>query len=70
MKKIYTYDNYEGDKGIIFANSFDEAMKIFKDYYPDRKIADNIEQYWNNGCYLEEMDFIPSESKLYVTCVW
>ena len=70
MKKIYTYDNCEGDKGIIFADSFDEAIEIFKYHYPDRNIAEDIRQYWDNGCFMEEVDFVPSESKLYVTVEW
>lgn len=70
MKKIYTYDNCDGDKGVIFADSFDEAIEIFKDNYPDRNIAENIRQYWDNGCFMEEVDFVPSESKLYVTVEW
>lgn len=70
MKKIYTYDNYEGDKGIIFADSFDEAVKIFKEYYPDRNIAEDIRQYWDYGCFMEEVDYVPKKSKLYVTVEW
>ena len=70
MKKIYTYDNYEGDKGIILADSFDEAIKIFKNQYPYRGIAENMEQYWNYGCFIEELDFVSSESKLYAIIEW
>lgn len=70
MKRVYTYDNFEGDKGIIVADSYEEAVKIFQEQYPDRKIAKAIDEYWNHGCYIEEIDFMYDESRLYVTCEW
>ena len=70
MKKIYSYDNYEGDKGIIVADSFDEAVAIFKENYPDREIAETQEQYWENGSYIYEIDCFSEENRLYVVCEW
>lgn len=70
MKKIYMYDNFEGDKGIIIANSFDEAVTLFKEQYPDREIAETTEKYWEHGSYLEEIDFWSEESRLYIVCEW
>ena len=70
MKKIYAYDNCDGDKGIIIADSMEEAIALFKEHYPDRNIATNLEQYWSHGCYIEKVDDIPTESKLYTTCEW
>ena len=70
MRKLYTYDNYEGDKGIIVADSWDEAVAIYKEQYPDREIAETDEQYWDYGCYIEEIDFWSNEKKLYVCCEW
>ena len=70
MKRLYSYDNYEGDKGVIIADSFEEAVALYKEQYPDREVADTMKQYWDYGCYIEEIDFMPEESRLYVTCEW
>ena len=70
MQTIYSYDNYEGDKGIIIADSFDEAIELFHKKYPDRQIADDCKQYWDHGCYIEEIDYVRGQSQLYVTCAW
>ena len=68
MKRLYSFDNYEGDKGIIIADSWDEAVMMFKENYPDREIAERHDEYLNHGCYLEEIDFV--DDGLYVTCDW
>ena len=70
MRKLYTYDNYEGDKGIIIADSWDEAVALYKEQYPDREVAETQEQYWDYGCYIEEIDFWTDEKKLYAICEW
>ena len=70
MKRLYSYDNYEGDKGIIIADSWEEAVALYKKSYPNREIAETNEQYWDYGCYIEEIDFALEESRLYVTCEW
>lgn len=70
MKRLYSFDNYEGDKGVIIADSYEEAVMIFEEQYPDRQIAETSSQYWNHGCYLEEIDFVDDGSRLYVTCDW
>ncbi len=38
--KIFGYDIMDEDKGIIIARSLEEAKKIFKKEYPDKKIVD------------------------------
>ena len=70
MRKLYTYDNYEGDKGIIVADSWDEAVALYKEQYPDREVSETIEQYWDYGCYIEEIDFWTDEKKLHIVCEW
>lgn len=40
MQQKYTHENSEGDKGIIIANSLDDASELFKKEYPKRKIVD------------------------------
>ena len=70
MKKIYAYDNYEGDKGIIVASSLDDAILIFNQEYPDRKVAETHEQYCEYGSYVYEIDLWSDKDKLYVVCEW
>lgn len=55
-KKVFAYENSEGDKGIIIARSYNEAKAIFHKEYSKRKIVDNDKGYWDNGAYLFEMD--------------
>lgn len=60
-KKIFAYENSEGDKGIICAKSYEEAEKIFYKKYTKRKIMDPLnpdEDYWDNGAYLFEMGVV------------
>ena len=70
MKKLYSYDNYEGDKGVIIADSLEEAIEIYKKIYPKRKITNNQEEYFNDGCYLTEEGILDGASKLFNTCPW
>lgn len=71
MKKLYSYDNFEGDKGVIIADSIEEAEKIYKEEYPERQIAENQEQYYDNGCYLiEESVLDGTTSRLFNICPW
>ena len=70
MSKLYSYDNCEGDKGVIIAESYEEAVEIYKKEYSTRQIAENDEQYWDNGCYLKEEGSIGTGTKLYCTVPW
>ena len=69
-RKIYAYENSECDKGIIIAQSLDEARELFKKEYPKRKIAKNDEEYYDNGAYVFEADVLKNESKLYCPFPW
>lgn len=68
-KKVYAYENSNGDKGVIIAKSIDEAKTIFYKEYPKRKIVDNDNDYWENGTYLFEMSEVES-NKLYCCFPW
>lgn len=73
MKKVFSYDNYEGDKGIIIAESKEEAIEIYKKEYPNRKIATesgDFNTYYDNGCFIEEEEDWVEESRLIVACSW
>lgn len=51
--KIFGYDIWDGDKGIIFAESEGKAKMKFKKEYPDVKIAD--EDYESGMCSIDEI---------------
>lgn len=68
-KKVFAYENSEGDKGIIIARSYNEAKTIFQKEYPKRKIVDDDEGYWDSGAYLFEMDEVKN-NELYNCFPW
>lgn len=68
-RKVFAYENSEGDKGIIIARSYNEAKVIFHKEYPKRKIVDNDEDYWDNGAYLFGMDKVKN-NELYNCFPW
>lgn len=68
-KKVFAYENSEGDKGIIIAKSLDAAKKIFHKEYPKRKIVDNDSDYWDDGAYLFKMSNVKN-NELYNCFPW
>lgn len=66
--RVYGYDNFNGDKGVIIANSYDEAAKVYGEKY-DRKITDDHNEYMDDGCYLFDMGVV-EENKMYVNAEW
>lgn len=70
-KRLYAYENSEGDKGIIVACTEDEAIMLFKEKYPKRKIVGKeTDDYWDNGSYLYEVAQLGNKSKLFCTFEW
>ena len=55
--KIYTYDVTEGDKGIIFANNYEEAVDLFKENYLDIEVVETYDDF--HTCVIEEFDYVP-----------
>ena len=70
--KIYAYENWEGDKGVIIADSIEEARQIFKEEYPDRIILDQYQDFGDcdgSGAYVFEVE--PTQyGKLYCAFPW
>lgn len=52
--RVYSFDNFHGDKGVIIAKNYDDAVKVYREKY-NRKIADAHNEYMNDGCYLFDM---------------
>lgn len=68
-RKIFAYENSEGDKGIIIAYTESEARALYKEKHPKRKIVDD-DDYWNNGAYLYEFCELSDKSELYCVFEW
>lgn len=68
-QKVFAYECSDGDKGIITAESLKQASKLFKTDYPERKIASNDKEYWDNGAYLYEVEAV-KKNTLYKIFTW
>lgn len=62
--RVYSFDNFHGDKGVIIAKNYDDAVKVYMQKY-DRKITDDHNEYMNDGCYLFDMGIV-EKNKMYV----
>lgn len=63
MQNIYSYDNCNGDKGIIIADSYESAVAIYKNEYPNRTIDNGDGSYWNDdGCIISEVGTVLDNS--------
>ena len=73
MLKVYAYENYEGDKGVIIAESKDIAENIFYKKYPNRKIvtveSGDYDSSEIKGTYLFDAGDV-EENKLYDAFPW
>lgn len=67
--KLYAYENSEGDKGIIIADSMEKAKELFLQEYPTRTIVDNNDDYYKNGAYLFEVERVQN-NKLFCAFPW
>jgi len=46
---IYEFDIWDGNKGIIFAETEEKAYEIFKRTYPDIPVCDKDVGYYDSG---------------------
>ncbi len=67
--KVYSFEIWEGDKGVIIADSYTKARKILKNEY-DLDITDD-DMEWQNGekAFLYEIGDLKKNS-LYVNVEW
>ena len=61
---LYVYQNYDGDSGIIIANSRKQVEKVYNKVYPKRKIVDVLN---GSGTATLELFNILQKNMLYVT---
>lgn len=64
MMKLFVFDNYEGDKGVIVSENYDNALAAYRQIY-SRNVVDNHTDYVNGGCYLTDLGDI-KEDGVYV----
>lgn len=69
-KKIFAYENSEGDRGIIIAYTEIEAKRLFQEKYPQIKIVDNDKDYYKSGAYMYELSELDNGNKLYCAFPW
>lgn len=63
---IYEYDVYGGDKGIIFANSEEQATELYKKGYGGLVYGVDTEEDDYDVCTIRTIGEIPDEPTLYV----
>lgn len=66
--RIYGYEIFEGDKGAIIAENYQEAVKIYHKKY-DTEISKSIEDYNLGGCLLTDLGELKC-NKIYVCAEW
>lgn len=65
---VYGFDNYKGDKGIIIADSNEEAIKIYSKTY-NNKITEDWSEYVKGGCMLTDHGLV-QKCQMYVNVSW
>lgn len=69
-KRMFAYENSDGDKGVIIASSYRKAEKIYRKEYPDRKLVDiDTDDYYDEGAYLFDMGKV-CNGRLYNAFPW
>lgn len=63
--KIFEYDIYDGDKGVIIANDEAEAIRIFKNNYENAVINVDGTDYDSGVCSINEVAELEDNPQLY-----
>lgn len=65
--KIYDYDIWDGDKGIILANDYHEAFEMFKKNYPDIPVCpEEVDEYDTYVCCIRTAGEVTNEPHLFI----
>jgi hypothetical protein len=67
--KIFKYDNYEGDKGVIIAHSMDEAKRIFHGLFLHHEITGYGPAWYEGGTAIEELG-AATDGSMYTVHAW
>lgn len=64
--KLFSYDIWDSDKGIILADSEEEAVKIFHDEYEGVPVVGyDCEELAPQACDIEEVSEFSKDKKIY-----
>ena len=74
----YSYDICDDEKGIIIANTAEEAVELFREYKPNTKYAlesdtdweKRVEIYQDGGAMIGEVTELNGVSKICCTVDW
>ncbi len=64
MLKIYHYDIWDHDKGLIFAESREQACEIFKREYDNPIYPEDFDYYDHEVCSIDYVCDVESEPRL------
>ena len=78
VQKLYSYDICDDEKGIIIANTIEEAAELFREYKPDTKYAlesdpdweKRVKIYQDSGAMIGEVTELNGVSKICCTVDW
>lgn len=73
--KIYVYENTYSDKGIIIADTLEEAQHLWQTKYPKRRLYTRYDVYKcldddNGGMVFSDFEEELENHKLYCTVPW
>lgn len=51
--KIFSYEIFEGDKGVILAHSEEEAKAFLSEDYPEREVTRDLNDYMEGAILLK-----------------
>lgn len=64
MLKVYHYDICDKDKGIIFAESSEQACEIFKKEYDNPIYPEEVDDYEHDVCSIDYVCDVTNEPRL------
>lgn len=78
VQKVYNYDICDDEKGIIIANTAEEAAELFREYKPNTKYAlesdpdweKRVKIYQDGGAMIGEVTELNGVSKICCTVDW
>ena len=56
--KLYSYDIWDGDKGIIIAKSIEQATEMFRKEYPNTPIYPNDTDEYDGGVARIDLEIV------------
>ena len=78
VQKLYSYDICNDEKGIIIANTIEEAAELFREHKPNTKYAlgsdpdweKRVKIYQDGGAMIDEVTELNGVSKICCTVDW